>query len=252
MADRSDDGRRLVDDDGTLTNVSPVRLDEKDIVFKPTFTTGQVVAGRYEVERFIARGGMGEVYQVRDRELGDSVALKTILPKEDDRTTSLERFRREIQVARQVSHRNVCRIFDLGRHVRPEGEDVVFLTMELLAGQSLRARLRNGGVMPPDEAYEVVEQLVAGLGAAHAKGIVHRDLKPSNIFLVPEGAGTRAVIADFGLARPQVSDAGQLTVTGTGEILGTPAYMSPEQIEGKPATTRSDIYSLGLVMYEML
>ena len=253
MADRSGDDRPLVDgDDGTLTNVSPVQLRQKDIVFKPTFRTGEVIAGRYEVERFIAHGGMGEVYQVHDRELGESVALKTILPKEDDRTTSLERFRREIQVARKVSHRNVCRIFDLGRHVRDGDEDVVFLTMELLSGVSLRARLRQGGAMSADEASDLVEQMVAGLGAAHAKGIVHRDLKPSNIFLVPEGDTTRAVIADFGLARPQVADAGQLTVTGTGEILGTPAYMSPEQIEGKPATTRSDIYSLGLVMYEML
>ncbi len=99
--------------------------------------------------------------------------------------------------------------------------------------------------MKPDEALDVVEQLAAGLGAAHRKGIVHRDLKPSNIFLVPEGEGTRVVIADFGLARLQVKDESQLTVTGTGEILGTPAYMSPEQIEGKTATTASDIYSLG-------
>ncbi len=194
---------------------------------------------------------MGEVYQVHDQELGESVALKTILPRSANDPVTLDRFRREIQIARKVSHRNVCRIYDLGRHVQPNGEDVVFLTMELLGGVSLRARLRQG-VMEPTEAFGVVEQLAAGLGAAHRRGIVHRDLKPSNIFLVPEADGVRAVIADFGLARLQVKDEGQLTVTGTGEILGTPAYMSPEQIEGKPATTASDIYSLGLVMYEML
>ncbi len=242
-----------VPDELTLTNVRPVRPGDPDenLSLEPGFSSGQVLAGRYEVERFLARGGMGEVYQVHDRELGESVALKTILPRSANDPMTLDRFRREIQIARKVSHRNVCRIFDLGRHVQTDGEDVVFLTMELLSGVSLRARLRQG-VMDPTEALGVVEQLAAGLGAAHQKGIVHRDLKPSNIFLVPEGEGVRTVIADFGLARLQVKDESQLTVTGTGEILGTPAYMSPEQIEGKSATTASDIYSLGLVMYEML
>jgi len=240
-------------DDPTLTNVSPVHPGDADenLSLAPGFSPGQILAGRYEVERFLARGGMGEVYQVHDRELGESVALKTILPRSANDPMTLDRFRREIQIARKVSHRNVCRIFDLGRHVQPGGEDVVFLTMELLSGVSLRARLYQG-VMDPTEAFGVVEQLAAGLAAAHRKGIVHRDLKPSNIFLVPEGDGVRAVIADFGLARLQVKDESQLTVTATGEILGTPAYMSPEQIEGKSATTASDIYSLGLVMYEML
>jgi len=240
-------------DELTLTNVSPVRPGDPDehLSLAPGFSSGQILAERYEVERFLARGGMGEVYQVHDRELGESVALKTILPRSANDPMTLDRFRREIQIARKVSHRNVCRIFDLGRHIEPDGDEVVFLTMELLSGVSLRGRLRQG-VMDPTEALDVVEQLAAGLGAAHRKGIVHRDLKPSNIFLVQEGEGVRAVIADFGLARLQVKDESQLTVTGTGEILGTPAYMSPEQIEGKSATTASDIYSLGLVMYEML
>jgi len=237
----------------TITNVSPVRSGDAEVGFSlaPVFSPGRILAGRYKVEKFLARGGMGEVYRVFDQELGESVALKTILPRTADDPLSLDRFRREIQIARQVSHRNVCRIFDLGKDVGPGGEEIVFLTMELLQGISLRARLRDG-VMAPDEAFDLVEQLTAGLGAAHRKGIVHRDLKPSNIFLVPEGAQTRVVIADFGLARLQIKDEGQLTVTGTGEILGTPAYMSPEQIEGKSVTTATDIYSLGLVMYEML
>ncbi len=254
MADESkpSNGRGSLIDE-TLTNVRPVRPGDADVGFTldPTFSPDQLLAGRYRVERFLARGGMGEVYQVLDQELGESVALKTILPRSAGDPVTLDRFRREIQIARQVSHRNVCRIFDLGRHVGPDGEEVVFLTMELLEGVSLRARLRDG-VMTPEDAFDVVEQLAAGLGAAHRKGIVHRDLKPSNVFLVPEGKETRVVIADFGLARLQVKDESQLTVTGTGEILGTPAYMSPEQIEGKSATTASDIYSLGLVMYEML
>ena len=240
-------------DDFTLTNVGPVRAGEADenLSLKPTFIPGQLVAGRYEVVHFLARGGMGEVYRVHDRELGEDVALKTILPRSADDPMTLDRFRREIQIARKVSHRNVCRIFDLGRHTQASGDDVIFLTMELLEGVSLRARLRET-TMAPDEALDVVRQLCAGLGAAHRKGIVHRDLKPSNIFLMPEDDGTRVVIADFGLARTEFKTDGQLTVTGTGEILGTPAYMSPEQIEGKPATTASDVYSLGLVMYETL
>jgi tetratricopeptide (TPR) repeat protein len=239
--------------EATLTNVRAGRGGEVDhaLDFKPTFKVGDVVADRYVVEQYLARGGMGEVYRVLDRELGESVALKTILPRSAEDPTSLERFRREIHIARQVSHRNVCRIFDLGRHEQDGGEVVVFLTMELLEGVSLRARLRES-TMATDEALDVVDQLCAGLGAAHRKGIVHRDLKPSNIFLVPEEDTTRVVIADFGLARTEFKEEGQLTVTGTGEILGTPAYMSPEQIEGKPATTASDIYSLGLVMYETL
>jgi tetratricopeptide (TPR) repeat protein len=239
--------------DFTLTNVGPVRPGDADETFslKPAFNPGQLVAGRYEIVHFLARGGMGEVYRVHDRELGEDVALKTILRRSADDPMTLDRFRREIQIARKVSHRNVCRIFDLGRHPDPSGNDVVFLTMELLEGVSLRARLRET-TMAPDEALDVVRQLCAGLAAAHRKGIVHRDLKPSNIFLVPEDDGTRVVIADFGLARSEIKSEGQLTVTGTGEILGTPAYMSPEQIEGKPATTASDVYSLGLVMYETL
>ncbi|MCU0302801.1 MAG: protein kinase [Thermoanaerobaculales bacterium] len=239
--------------DRTLTNAGPVSPGGPGAssAVKATFAPGQLVAGRYEVEHFLARGGMGEVYRVHDRELGESVALKTILPRSAGDPVSLDRFRREIQIARKVSHRNVCRIFDLGRHVADDGGEVVFLTMELLAGVSLRARLRES-VLTPAEAVDVVTQLAAGLGAAHRSGIVHRDLKPSNVFLVPEGEGTRVVIADFGLARTQLKEDGQLTVTGTGEILGTPAYMAPEQLEGKPATTASDIYAFGLVMYEML
>jgi tetratricopeptide (TPR) repeat protein len=241
------------DDDTTRTNVSPVPLTDKveDADLRPAFDVGVVLADRYQIDRFIARGGMGEVYRVYDRELGETVALKTIIPRSAGDSVSIDRFRREIQTARMVSHRNVCRIFDIGRHIKPDGGEVVFLTMEMLEGETMRARLRRE-VFTADEALDVVEQLVAGLGAAHDRGIVHRDLKPSNIFLVPDGERTRVVIADFGLARPELKEAGQLTVTGTGEILGTPAYMSPEQLEGKPATTASDIYALGLVMYEML
>ena len=154
--------------DETMTNVRPGPPGDADAGFSlsPVFSSGEVLAGRYRVERFLARGGMGEVYRVLDQELGEIVALKTILPRSVGDPMSVDRFRREIQMARQVSHRNVCRIFDIGKHLGPDGEEVVFLTMELLEGVSLRARLRDG-VMKPDEALDVVEQLTAGLGAAH-------------------------------------------------------------------------------------
>lgn len=250
MADESEDRQTS---EPTLTGVRPGRGGEVDldVTFDPSFRPGEVISGRYEVERFLARGGMGEVYRVLDRELGERIALKTVLPRSSKDPLSLDRFRREIHLARKVSHPNVCRIFDLGRHESEGGEEVVFFTMELLSGLSLRARLHEGP-MTAEEALPVIEQLCAGLGAAHHKGIIHRDLKPSNIFLVPEDEETRVVIADFGLARTEIKDDGELTVTRTGEVLGTPAYMSPEQLEGKEVTAASDIYSLGLVIYEML
>jgi len=237
----------------SLTEVPAGRGEAIDpnLELGPAFSPGDLIATRYEVERFLARGGMGEVYRVRDLDLGETVALKTILPTALNDPTTLDRFRREIQIARRISHRNVCRIFDLGRHRAEDGQEVVFLTMELLEGVSLRARLADGG-MSPTEAQVVVEQLCDGLSAAHGQGIIHRDLKPSNIFLVPEKDGDRVVIADFGLARHETPEEEDLTVTRTGELLGTPAYMAPEQMEGLEATTASDIYALGLVIYELL
>jgi len=214
-----------------------------------SFRIGDLVAGRYRVVRFLAKGGMGEVWDVEDTELGDRVALKTILPEIAENPAVLERFRRETLLARKVTHPNVCRIFDIGRHEDGEGESVSFLTMELLQGETLAERLRRGR-MDEEEALPLVEQMCAGLDAAHRAGIVHRDFKPANVFLVPGEDGPRVVITDFGLARPGgAADAG---VTGTGEIIGTPAYMAPEQLEGGDLGPETDIYALGLVMYEML
>jgi len=212
------------------------------------FSEGDLVAGRYRVIRFLARGGMGEVYEVDDEELGDRVALKTILPEIAEDQRALERFRREILLARRVTHPNVSRIFDIGKHETDEGE-ISFLTMELLEGETLRQRMERGR-FKSDEALPIVEQMVAGLDAAHSAGIVHRDFKPANVFLVPEGDRQRVVITDFGLARPGGSV--DHDVTGTGEVVGTPAYMAPEQLEGGELSSATDIYALGLVMYEML
>jgi eukaryotic-like serine/threonine-protein kinase len=216
---------------------------------------GEVLAGRFRIVRFIAGGGMGDVYEADDQELRDRVAVKTIRPEILREADAVARFKREVYLARKVTHFNVCRVFDLFRH-RVEGgnerDDIVFISMELLHGKTLGARLKEGGRMSAEEALPVVRQMACALAAAHAAGIVHRDFKPGNVVLVGAPGQWRAVVTDFGLAlRSVTSDETASLTTGQG-LLGTPAYMSPEQIEGRPATAASDIYALGLVMYEMV
>lgn len=221
---------------------------------------GSVIAERYRIVRFIARGGMGEVYEAEDLALGGRVALKTILPTLEEGTEYVERFKREIHVARHVTHPNVCRIYDLGVHRAPAapGEpappELLFLTMELLHGTTLSERLRYGP-MAITEALPLVVQLAAGLHAAHEAGVVHRDFKSANVMLVPshkEGRPPRVVITDFGLARPAASTESLVSISDGGAVVGTPAYMAPEQVVGKPATPAADIYALGIVVYEMV
>jgi serine/threonine protein kinase/tetratricopeptide (TPR) repeat protein len=219
---------------------------------------GQVLAGRYELIRFIAHGGMGEVYEARDRALRGTVALKTIRASIAENKKAVDRFLREIHLARQVTHPNVCRIFDFHEHAYPSdaGDPIpplLFLTMELLSGETLSERLVRGR---PElaETLDLLKQIAAGLDAAHAVGIVHRDFKCSNVMLVPSSrGGVRAVITDFGLARTSGDgeDAG-ISISDTGDVVGTPAYMAPEQVEGKPVTAAADLYSLGIVIYEMV
>lgn len=220
----------------------------------PSFTPGTLVAQRYRIVRFIARGGMGEVYEVEDLELREHVALKTVRPEVAQDETAIERFRREIQLARRVTHPNVCRIFDVSHH-RPEGgaEGVIFLTMELLRGETLAERLRRTGPLPPDAALPIVRQISDALHAAHQVGVVHRDLKPGNVVLVESRGGVRAVVTDFGLARQEKGeDPRSATLTGATGVVGTPAYLAPEQVEGKESTPSVDVYALGIVLYEML
>jgi tetratricopeptide (TPR) repeat protein len=219
------------------------------------FTPGTLVAGRYRVVRFIAAGGMGEVYEVQDVVLGAEVALKTIRPEIAGAERGMDRFRREILLARKVTHPNVCRIFDLGHHPadEPPGEGIAFLTMELLRGETLAERLRQRGRMSAEEALPLVAQMAAALAAAHEAGVVHRDFKSANVMLVPprsSEAGPRVVVTDFGLARPQ--DEGDATLTKSGHLVGTPAYMAPEQAEGRDVTAAADVYALGVVLYEMV
>jgi serine/threonine protein kinase len=222
-----------------------------------SFVKGELLAGRFRIVRFVARGGMGEVYEAEDTELNERVALKTIRFEMAEEDRSAERFKREIQLARKVTHLNVCRTFDVFRHIdtHPDGRttETMFVSMELLAGETLRDRIRRGGKMTESEALPLVEQMAAGLDAAHRVGVVHRDFKSSNVILVPSEyspGGVRAVITDFGLAHGLVPSG--LSLTGTQEVVGTPAYMAPEQLNGGTITPATDIYALGVVMFEML
>jgi TolB-like protein/tRNA A-37 threonylcarbamoyl transferase component Bud32 len=219
------------------------------------FAPGDLLAGRYRVRAFLAQGGMGEVYEVDDLVLHDRAALKTVRPEVARDAFAIERFKREIHLARKVTHPNVCRIFDLGQHRpegAPEGSEVLFLTMELLVGETLAERLKREGPMTPEQARPIVRQVLAGLAAAHQAGIVHRDLKPGNVFLTAcKDGDNRAVVTDFGLARAEGLEAGHLTPTAAG-VIGTPAYLAPEQVQGGEITPAVDVYSLGIVLYEML
>jgi Protein kinase domain len=193
---------------------------------------------RYDVLAEIGRGGMGIVYKARDRQTGDLVALKILHPSAASDPQALERFKNELILARRITHKNVCRVYDLNEYA---GTTVI--SMEFLDGRSLRAILREVESVSVRQGLKMLRQITAGLAEAHSQGVVHRDLKPENILIGRDGA---VKIMDFGIAR--LADS---RVTATGQFVGTPAYMSPEQAEGKPADARSDIYSLGLVMYEM-
>jgi tetratricopeptide (TPR) repeat protein/TolB-like protein len=224
-----------------------------------TFTTGDLLGDRFRVIRFIARGGMGELYEAQDLALGERVALKTIRQEIASDERADQRFRREVLLARRVTHPNICRIFDLFQHLpstaSPTGLPAInFVTMELLAGETLAQRLRREGAFTADQALPIVMQMTAALAAAHAVGIVHRDFKSNNIMLLDAdriGEPPRVVVTDFGLAF-SVSDPSAETISVTGELVGTPDYMAPEQIEGGAVTPATDLYALGIVLYEMV
>jgi TolB-like protein/Tfp pilus assembly protein PilF len=221
-----------------------------------------MLSGRFRIIRFIARGGMGEVYEAEDVELRELVALKTLRAGVAQQDSALQRFKREIHFARQVTHPNVCRIYDVFHHTQPRSgsdetpEKIAFLTMELLRGETLAQRVQRTGPMPSEEALPVIEQMAAALDAAHRAGVIHRDFKSSNVMLVPRGSETReprVVVTDFGLAHSNTEDQElSKAFTGTGELLGTPAYMAPEQLRGGEITAATDIYAFGIVLFEML
>jgi hypothetical protein len=201
------------------------------------FLPGRLVASRYRIIALLGKGGMGEVYRADDLTLGQAVALKFLPDAAASDEAMLDRFRNEVRTARRVSHPNVCRVYDVG-----EVDGQTFFTMEYVDGEDLASLLRRIGRLPQDKAIEMARQLCAGLAAAHAKGVLHRDLKPANIML--DGRG-QVVITDFGLAG--VAD----DIRGAEVRSGTPAYMAPEQLSGTEVTLRSDIYALGLVLYEI-
>jgi tetratricopeptide (TPR) repeat protein len=208
---------------------------------------GTVLAGRFELRRFIARGGMGVVYEADDRMLRARVAVKVLLGAVPE---AEERIRREVLLARAVAHPNVCRVYELFAHSCEVGQ-LLFLVMELLDGETLTDAIARKGRFRPEEAEPLLRQMAAALDAAHAHGVLHRDFKSSNVILVPQAQGrTRVVVTDFGVARA-VRD-GRHTLTGTGSYVGTPAYMAPEQACGSPLGPAADVYALGVVAYEML
>jgi len=219
-----------------------------------SFFPGKVLSGRFRILRCIGKGGMGEVYEAEDLDLKERVALKTMRTDESDDENSLQRFKQEIQLARKVTHPNVSRVFDLFRH-RDEGssEEILFVSMELLHGETLSEHRRRRGRIPPAELLPIVRQLAAGLDSAHRAGVIHRDFKSGNIFLcraTPGDNAVRVVITDFGLAR--ASGRAGSTLTKPGEIVGTPAYMAPEQVEGGEVTPATDVYALGVVLFELV
>jgi protein kinase-like protein len=208
-----------------------------DFGYEARYVPGATLADRYRIVSPLGKGGMGEVYRAEDLKLGQTVALKFLPKSLAHNAEALARFTREVRLARQVSHPNVCRVFDIG-----EAEGQTFLTMEFVDGEDIASLMRRIGRLPADKALEIARQVCAGLAAAHEHGIVHRDLKPANIML--DGRG-RARITDFGLAGLSAD------MRGDNARAGTPAYMSPEQFSGGEVTAKSDLYSLGLVMYEV-
>jgi len=208
-----------------------------DSIDNARFVPGAIVAERYRIVGLLGRGGMGEVYRADDLKLGQPVALKFLPENLSQDGVALARFHREVRIARQVSHRNVCRVYDIG-----EVNGQQFLSMEFIRGEELSSLLRRIGRLPSDKAVEISRQICAGLAAANENGVLHRDLKPANVMIDENG---NARITDFGLAGLAED------FRGEGAIEGTPAYMSPEQIKGQELTVKSDIYSLGLVLYEI-
>jgi serine/threonine protein kinase/tetratricopeptide (TPR) repeat protein len=203
-------------------------------------TTGSTFANRYQVIEELGHGGMGRVYKVFDTDIKEKIALKLLRPEIALDRETVERFSNELKLARKISHRNVCRMFDLGK-----AEGTTFITMEFVPGEDLKKFIRKSGQLGAGRAVSIAKQVCEGLTEAHHLGVVHRDLKPQNIMVDEDG---NARIMDFGIARSLSSK----SITGAGVMIGTPEYMSPEQVEGKDVDQRSDIYSLGIIIYEML
>ena len=203
-------------------------------------TTGSTFAGRYQIIEELGKGGMGKVYKAHDTEIKEKVALKLINPEISADKKTIERFQNELKFARKISHRNVCRMYDLNKE-----EGSYYITMEYVSGEDLKGMIRMMGQLGAGKSISIAKQVCEGLSEAHRLGVIHRDLKPQNIMIDKDG---NARIMDFGIARSLKTKG----ITGAGVMIGTPEYMSPEQVEGKETDQRSDIYSLGVILYEMV
>ena len=208
---------------------------------------GRIIDGRYAVETRVGEGGMAYVYRATDRQTDQPVAIKVLMSRLASDPESVARLKREAQLAMKLIHPNTCGLLSYG-----EANGLPYLVMPYLAGVTLSTRENQVGVMSPRQAVPILIQLCRGLQHAHDQGVMHRDLKPENIMLVPEPAGERAVVMDFGLAKERIAGTELNRLTATGIVLGTPEFMSPEQIRGKAIDHRSDIYALGVLAFELL
>jgi serine/threonine protein kinase/tetratricopeptide (TPR) repeat protein len=238
--------KRIVNPDLTLSDSMPgTRAPNRSLsgtyMREAVLNPGDVIGGRYEILQLLGEGGMGAVYKALDHEVERTVALKLIRPELASNPSILARFKQELLTAHQVTHKNVIRIYDIS-----EADGVKFITMEFIEGSDLRHILIDNGKLTPERAIEIIRQVCLALDAAHSVGIIHRDLKPQNI--MQESKSGRILVMDFGLARSVESEG----MTQTGALLGTIEYMSPEQAMGKQLDGRSDLFSVGLIFYELL
>ena len=244
------DGSMLVDvqSSGSTSVRTPPTPTKRPGLDRASTLSNQILDVRYQVLKKLGEGGMSYVYLAKEIATGQEVAIKVLSPKLASDKSSVERLRREAGLAMRLDHPNVCRIFRLG-----ESEDgLIYLVMPFLKGELLSDREVKGGPMDVATGVTLLRQVCAGLQHAHELQIVHRDLKPENIMLVPDTNGRdKAVVMDFGLAKERRADPAIQKLTATGIILGTPEFMSPEQIRGKQLDARSDIYALGIVAFEM-
>ena len=215
-----------------------------------TSLTGQILGDRYLISRRLGEGGMSYVYLARELGSGRELAVKVLSPRLSRDPGSVERLRREAAIAMRLDHPNVCRILGFGETAHP----LIYLVMPYLAGEPLSDHEIRRGPFPAPEGIPLLLQMCRGLEHAHGLHIVHRDLKPENVMLVPDRAvpgGTRAVVMDFGLAKERTAEPEVVKLTQTGIVLGTPEFLSPEQIRGKPLDGRSDVYAVGVLAFEM-
>jgi serine/threonine protein kinase len=207
---------------------------------KEVLTTGSTFVNKYQIIEELGRGGMGRVYRVLDKQLNEEIAIKLIKPDIGSDKKTIERFRNELKIAHKIVQKNIGRMFDLN-----EDKGTYYITMEYVPGQDLKGLIRQSGQLAIGTTISIAKQICDGLVEAHKLGVVHRDLKPGNIMIDKEGT---VRIMDFGIARSLEAKG----ITGAGVMIGTPEYMSPEQVEGKEVDQRSDIYSLGVILYEMV